>query len=194
MPSSFRQRLTYANVMSTIAAFAALTTSGAYAADKITARDIKKSAVRAKHIKRNAVTTPKIRDGAITAAKLAAGVTGPAGPKGDTGSPGAVGPQGATGPAGPTGATGAPGISDYEYVEVIHNVQPGDTSIVRSASCPDGKKLLGGGYAIQDAKFYVTFANTQENDVYGLTARVLPGQAITATSQAFVKAICARVG
>jgi hypothetical protein len=78
-------------------------------------------------------------------------------------------------------------------VERIHNVQIADTSIVTSASCPPGKKLLGGGFAIQDSKFHVTFANTQVNDVYALTAVVLPGQTVTATSQAFVKAICARV-
>lgn len=182
MLDRLRSRLTYANVMSTIAAFAALTTGGAYAADKITAGDITKNAVRSKHIKRSAVTTPKIRDRAVTAAKLADGVVGlrgPVGPKGDQG---------------PQGSTGRVGISDYEYLEKIHNVQPGDTFIQLSASCPGGKKLLGGGYAIQDAKFYVSFANTQKNDVYALTARVLPGQTITGSSQAFVKAICARVG
>jgi hypothetical protein len=65
---------------------------------------------------------------------------------------------------------------------------------VQSAECPDGKKLLGGGYAIQEARFYVSFANVQVNDVYALTARVLPRQTITGSSQAFVKAICARVG
>lgn len=84
-------------------------------------------------------------------------------------------------------------FTDYEYVETTHNVQPGDTSIVAAASCPPGKKLLGGGFAVQDSKFHVTFANTLVNDVYALTAVVLPGQTITATSQAFVKAICARV-
>jgi hypothetical protein len=182
MLDGLRSRLTYANVMSTIAVFAALTTGGAYAAGKITAGDISKNAVHSKHIKRNAVTTLKIRDRAITAAKLADGVEGlrgPVGPKGDQG---------------PQGSTGRVGISDYEYVEKFHNVQPGDTFIQLSASCPDGKKLLGGGYAVQDSKFHVTFANTQENDVYALTALVLPGQTITGTSQAFVKAICARVG
>ena len=90
----------------------------------------------------------------------------------------------------------APGaaFTDYERVETTHNVQIGDTSIVESASCPPGKKLLGGGFAVQDSKFHVTFSNAQENDVYALTAMVLPGQTITATSQAFVVAICARVG
>jgi len=80
MRARIKPRLSYANVVSTIAAFAALATGGAYAADKITAKDIKNNAVRAKHIKknqvkakhvaRNAVRTPKIADGAISSAKL----------------------------------------------------------------------------------------------------------------------------
>jgi len=75
------ERLSYANVISTLALIVALGTGGAYAASKIGPNDIKKGAVRAKHVKknqvkakhvaRNAVRTPKIRDGAVTAAKLA---------------------------------------------------------------------------------------------------------------------------
>jgi hypothetical protein len=118
------------------------------------------------------------------------GLVGAKGDKGDQGEPGQQGDKGDQGDAGPSGP---PGISEYEYIEIIHNVQIGDTFIVAVASCPAGKKLLGGGYAIQDGKFYVSFANIQVNDTYALTALVLPGQTITATSQAFVKAICARV-
>ena len=44
-------RLTYANVMSTIAVFGVLAGGGAYAASKIGADDIKRNAVRSKHIK-----------------------------------------------------------------------------------------------------------------------------------------------
>ena len=64
-------RLTYANVMATIAVFGLLAGGGAYAASKIGASDIAKNAVRSKHIKKNAVKTPKIADGAVTAPKLA---------------------------------------------------------------------------------------------------------------------------
>jgi hypothetical protein len=63
-----------------------------------------------------------------------------------------------------------------------------------SASCPPGKKLLGGGGAVQDAKFHTTFLLPQSNDVLGLTAVLLPGQTITGNSQAFAVAICAKVG
>lgn len=71
-----RHRLTYANVMATIAVFGVLAGGGAYAASQITAKDIAKNAVRSKHIKKNAVKTPKIKDGAITEAKLGEEVKG----------------------------------------------------------------------------------------------------------------------
>jgi hypothetical protein len=54
MIERLRRRLTYANVMATLAMFAALG-GGAYAAATIGAGDIKKNAVRSKHIKTNVV-------------------------------------------------------------------------------------------------------------------------------------------
>ena len=51
---SIRSRLTFANVMASIAVFAALA-GGAYAAATIGANDIKKDAVRTKHIKNGQV-------------------------------------------------------------------------------------------------------------------------------------------
>jgi hypothetical protein len=58
MLRSVRERLTYANVMSTIAVFGVLAGGSAYAAAKL---------------KNNSVTTPKIRDGAVVTSKLADG-------------------------------------------------------------------------------------------------------------------------
>jgi len=52
--SSIRNKLTFANVMASIAVFAVLGGS-AYAAAKIGANDIKKNAVRTKHIKNGEV-------------------------------------------------------------------------------------------------------------------------------------------
>jgi hypothetical protein len=77
-----RQRLTYANVMSSIAVFLILGGATAFAAvKKIGANEIKansiktgkivKEAVTATKIKKNAVITAKIADGAVTNAKIA---------------------------------------------------------------------------------------------------------------------------
>ena len=64
------ERLTYANVMATIAVFGVLAGGGAYAASKIGPKDLAKNAVRSKHIKKNAIKTPKIADRAVTKGKL----------------------------------------------------------------------------------------------------------------------------
>jgi hypothetical protein len=75
-----RKRITYANVMSSIAVFLVLGGGAAYAAKKIgtseikgnsiTTGKIKKNAVTASKIKKNAITTAKIRNGAVTGAKI----------------------------------------------------------------------------------------------------------------------------
>jgi hypothetical protein len=81
-----RKRITYANVMSSIAVFLVLGGASAYAAKKIgsneikgnsiTTGKIKKEAVAASKIKKNAVTTAKIANGAVTGAKLNLGSVG----------------------------------------------------------------------------------------------------------------------
>jgi hypothetical protein len=72
-----RKRLTYANVMSSIAVFLVLGGATAIAAglakNSVGTKQLKKNAVTTKKLKNNAVTTPKIKDGSVTASKLAAG-------------------------------------------------------------------------------------------------------------------------
>lgn len=84
-----RKRLTYANVMSSVAVFLVLGGGAAFAAGQLG-----KNSVGSKQLKKNAVTTAKIKKGAVTGAKVKAGslkasnfAAGqlPAGPKGDTG-------------------------------------------------------------------------------------------------------------
>lgn len=81
-----RKRLTYANVMSSIAVFLILGGATAFAAKKIgsnglkansvTTAKIKKNAVTAKKIKNKAVTNSKLANGAVSTAKIAAGAVG----------------------------------------------------------------------------------------------------------------------
>jgi hypothetical protein len=86
-----RGKLTYANVMATIAVFLVL--GG--------------SAVAATHLPGNSVGTKQLKKGAVTPGKLSAKtrrfLVGPGGPTGDRG------PQGAEGPRGIQGKEGAPG-------------------------------------------------------------------------------------
>jgi len=67
------QRLTYANVVATLALFLALSGGVVWAAGKIGSKGLKANAVTAGKIKRNAVTNAKIRGNAVTAAKIKAG-------------------------------------------------------------------------------------------------------------------------
>lgn len=67
-----RQRLTYANVMSTIAVFLVLGGATAFAAQKmIGSNQLKAGAVLTEKIRKEAVATGKIRDDAVTGAKAA---------------------------------------------------------------------------------------------------------------------------
>ena len=78
--TKLRKRLTYANVMSSIAVFLVLGGATAVAAKKIgsnelksnsvTTAKLKKNAVTAAKIKKNAVTTAKLKNGAVTGAKV----------------------------------------------------------------------------------------------------------------------------
>ena len=70
-----RSRVTYANLASTLALTAALSTGGAYAAGQIGASDIKDDAVKTRHLADSSVRKPDIMDGAVTRAKLASGAT-----------------------------------------------------------------------------------------------------------------------
>lgn len=75
-----RQRLTYANVMSSIAVFLVLGGATAFAAglakNSVGSKQLKKNAVTTAKIKNNAVTTSKIKNGAITGAKVNLGTLG----------------------------------------------------------------------------------------------------------------------
>jgi hypothetical protein len=89
-----RKRLTYANVMSSIAVFLILGGATAFAAlgkNSVGPQQLKKNAVTAAKIKKNAVTAAKIANGSLLSADFKAGQL-PAGPKGDTGAKGDVGP------------------------------------------------------------------------------------------------------
>lgn len=68
-----RNRLTYANVMSSLAVFLVLGGATAFAATKIGSNEIKANAILTGKIKKEAVTTSKIKNAAINNAKLADG-------------------------------------------------------------------------------------------------------------------------
>jgi hypothetical protein len=122
------RRLTYANVMATIAVFVALGGSG-YAAIKlpknsVQSKQIKNGQVKGADIAANAVTSAKVKNGALLAADFKAGQL-PAGAKGDTG---------AQGPQGPSGVAA---------LTVVTATANGNQAA--SVDCPAGLIATGGG-------------------------------------------------
>jgi hypothetical protein len=67
------RRLTYANVVATMALFLALSGGVVWAAGKVGSKSLKANAVTAGKIRRNAVTNAKIQANAVTAVKIKAG-------------------------------------------------------------------------------------------------------------------------
>jgi hypothetical protein len=94
-----RARLTYANVISTLALFLALG-GVSWAAIELPARS-----VGTRELKNNAVKSSKIANGAVQRADIADDVLPARGPAGERGP---AGPRGATGAQGPAGAQGPP--------------------------------------------------------------------------------------
>ena len=113
-----RRKLTYANVIATLALFLVLAGGSAFAASQFG-----KETIGSRALKKEAVTPAKL------SSKAKAALTGPAGAKGATG---AQGPQGAQ------GAAGAPGATKIQ-VEVGPEVNGS------AAHCPAGQVAVGGG-------------------------------------------------
>jgi hypothetical protein len=128
---SVRKRLTYANVMSSIAVFLVLGGATAFAASTLG-----KNTVGAKQLKKGAVTLAKIN----TAAKSALqGATGPAGPKGATGPAGPKGDKGDRGEKGERGEAGpfptvlAGGKSETGIFYSVETTGAGDNGYVAAS-------------------------------------------------------------
>jgi hypothetical protein len=104
-----RRRLTYANIVATLALFIAISGGTAFAASKlITGKQIAKGTITAANIKKNTLSSKLFAKGVLQS-----------GPKGATGSQGPAGPAG---PTGATGATGAPGSAVAYGAVVINSV------------------------------------------------------------------------
>jgi hypothetical protein len=112
-------RLTYANVVATLALFialggtsyAALTITGKNVKNgSLTGADVKNGSLTGADVKNNSLTGGDIRNGSLRSADFKAGEL-PAGRPGDPGPQGPAGPAGPEGPRGPQGERGPAGAS-----------------------------------------------------------------------------------
>jgi Collagen triple helix repeat (20 copies) len=115
MFAAIRNRLTYANVMATLAVFVALGGTSFAAATLITGKNVKDSSLTGADVRTGGLTGSDVKDKSLSPADFSGSVAGPAGARGITGTSGEAGAQGAKGePGGPgakgdTGAQGAAG-------------------------------------------------------------------------------------
>jgi hypothetical protein len=198
-------RLTYANVMATIAVFVALGGSG-YAAvrlskNSVTSRTIKNGQVKTADLAKNAVTSVKVTDGSLLATdfkpgQLPGGPAGPAGPTGAKGDAGAKGDTGAQGAVGPTagfesGGSSTPAASPGTLVRstsvtlptpgrlfVISRLKTG-LSCNSGGACTDTYALYVDGQAVPDSAATIsTVTNGATSDqitTFGVTDALAAG-------------------
>jgi hypothetical protein len=111
MKARGRIRLTYANVVASVALFAALGGSS-YAALTITGQQVRDGSLSGRDVRNASLTTSDVHDQTLLArdfkrGQLPAGQAGPQGPMGDPGTNGNAGLQGPRGEPGPPGSARA---------------------------------------------------------------------------------------
>jgi hypothetical protein len=113
-------------------------------ANAVVSSKIRSGAVRGVDIQRRAITGAHIAAGTLVAANFSAGQL-PRGPKGDKGDRGEKGDKGDRGDRGAKGDKGDPGLAAYEIVQSGPVSMPANGSALARATCPAGKKPIGGG-------------------------------------------------
>lgn len=156
-----------------------------------------KNSVGTAQVKDGAVTSKKVRDHSLVATDFKRGVlrrgpAGPAGAQGPQGAQGAKGDQGHKGPKGDKGDKGDPGdpaASGYQVVSGSSALDPSKRHFAR-ASCPAGKRVLGGGHTIPYTGSYATIRNLPEGNSWYVIADQIAG---TGDWRLIATAICATV-
>ena len=185
MKTNRRIRVTYANVVATLALFAALGGSS-YAAIAVTGAQVRDGSLTGRDVRNSSLTSRDVRNQSLLAQDFKPGQlpAGPQGPKGD---------QGDAGPAGSQGERGLPGVSGYEIVESISPANSDNK--FRVAKCPPGKVAVGGGAFLQgDFTGHVALDQSQplgDNAWVAQAAEVVPNGLSWAIG---VKVICATAG
>jgi len=124
-----RRRLSYANVVATLALFLALAGTTAFAADRLG-----RESVGTRELRRGAVTLAKIKVSAKRALHGASGPRGEVGPVGPAGAPGTRGSEGPQGPRGETGPQGPPATRLWAVVNADGTLRRGSGVLTSSGN------------------------------------------------------------
>jgi hypothetical protein len=159
MLSRLRTRLSYANVMATIALFVALGGTG-YAAAKIGSAQIKNNSVQSKDIKNNGVQGKDVKNGSLALGDFKAGQL-PAGP---------AGPRGADGTAGSPAASAFTGrVDDYfigQYAYPVGATPGGGLSLSAATTASPARTIVARDLYVKEDQVSI---NNLNNRTYSLT-------------------------
>jgi len=140
----FTRRPSPALVVALVALFVALG-GVSYAATALPRNSVGPLQIRA-----NAVSSAKVQNHSLRAADFKADQL----PKGARGP---AGPAGAAGPAGPAGPAGAAGVSGLQVVN--GGTASGTGNHTSTATCPTGKKAIGGGWTTDSVSFTLSIVD-----------------------------------
>lgn len=191
-----RPKLTYANVVATLALALVIGGGTVYAAAKlgkntVSSKAIKNGAVKGADLGKNAVTSPKIKDGTIAADDIAAGVI--AGLTADVTGTATAGPQGGvntntTSPLPLSGTTTfTPEASDVTAIAAEARFSIATTNALNSCS-PDVRILLDGKptrifISPEDGENSTTLVQSPGRDASGPFGLLNPGVPQTLSAQ-----------
>jgi hypothetical protein len=134
-------RVTYANVVATLALFVALGGTS-YAVKQLGSNDIRDNSIRSRDVRDNSLGSGDIHNGSLALRDFKPSQR----PRGTRGKTGARGPRGRTGKTGKRGKTGKTGPAGISGVTVVSKDTARDSNNKSgTAQCPSGKRALGGG-------------------------------------------------
>ncbi len=138
-----------------------------------------KNSVGTVQLKNGAVTSKKVKNRSLVAADFKRGVLlrGPTGPSGAQGPQGAQGPKGEQGEQGTKGDKGDPGdpaASGYQVASGSSGLDSTKRHFAR-ATCPPGKRVLGGGHSIPYVGSYATIRSSPEGSSWYVIADQIAG-------------------
>ena len=168
MPARILSRLSYANVMATLAFFLALG-GGAYAALKLP-----KNSVGSAQIKTNAVSSSKVKNRSLLANDFKQGQL----PRGPQGIQGIQGIQGLQGDRGPTGFVGNVIVRRVDVPLTVGAVGGGPENSA-FAKCADGEKIIGGAANVSASPQSELLVDRPATDNTGSGGYPQDGQAFT---------------
>jgi hypothetical protein len=149
------RRLSYSNVIASLALFVALGGASyaavALPANSVGTKQLNKNAVTASKLKPNAVSSAKVKDGSLQRGDFASGtlLQGPQGPQGPQGVQGAKGDPGQNGAPGQQGAPGT--ARAFAFVETDCAGPTGACPVTKAKNVVGARRVSEGDYCVQVA-------------------------------------------